>query len=196
MAPVLESRDETARRHHHGLVLRLGDDAPRGGHAHGAVRAIREPRHLRAPHPGPADRVHGDRIAERDRVEPADHPLAAKPAIRFQRAHDWDRVRSACHELLRQAQAQIADMAYHDALTDLRNRTGIETTLCRWWQEQRHQKRQINAVLMDLVHTAWPPLYGEDRGDAMILRTAIAYFLPAAAAQATALTQASTTSST
>ncbi|MCC6211775.1 MAG: hypothetical protein IT513_12100 [Burkholderiales bacterium] len=37
-----------------------------------------------------------------------------------------------------------------------------------------------DAVLMDLVHAAWPPSYGEHRGDAMILRTALAYFLPAA----------------
>jgi hypothetical protein len=37
-----------------------------------------------------------------------------------------------------------------------------------------------DAVLMDLVHTPWPPSYGEQGGDAMILRTALAYFLPAA----------------
>jgi isopenicillin-N epimerase len=39
--------------------------------------------------------------------------LAVPEAIRFQRANDWDRIRSACHELLRQAQAQI------EALTGL-----------------------------------------------------------------------------
>ena len=37
-----------------------------------------------------------------------------------------------------------------------------------------------DAVLMDLAHTAWPPSYGERHGNAMILRTALAYFLPAA----------------
>ncbi len=38
-----------------------------------------------------------------------------------------------------------------------------------------------DAVLMDLVHTPWPPSYGEQDGAAMILRTALAYYLPAAA---------------
>jgi hypothetical protein len=38
-----------------------------------------------------------------------------------------------------------------------------------------------DAVLLDLVNTPWPPSYGEYGGDPMILRTTIAYFLPAAA---------------
>ena len=36
--------------------------------------------------------------------------LAVPDAIRFQREHDWGRVRTACHELLRQAQAQIEEL--------------------------------------------------------------------------------------
>jgi hypothetical protein len=35
--------------------------------------------------------------------------------------------------------------------------------------------------LMDLVYGQWPPSYGQQGGEALILRTALAYFLPAAA---------------
>jgi hypothetical protein len=38
-----------------------------------------------------------------------------------------------------------------------------------------------DAVLMDLVHAAWPPSYAEQGGDPVILRTTLGYFLPAAA---------------
>jgi hypothetical protein len=38
-----------------------------------------------------------------------------------------------------------------------------------------------DAVLMDLVHAQWPPSYGQQGGEEMILRTTLAYFLPAAA---------------
>jgi hypothetical protein len=38
-----------------------------------------------------------------------------------------------------------------------------------------------DAVLMDLVHTPWPPAYAEQGGDPVILRTTLGYFLPAAA---------------
>ncbi|MRR10534.1 aminotransferase class V-fold PLP-dependent enzyme, partial [bacterium] len=34
--------------------------------------------------------------------------LAVPEAIRFQREHDWERVRAACHDLLRGAQAEVA----------------------------------------------------------------------------------------
>ena len=38
-----------------------------------------------------------------------------------------------------------------------------------------------DAVLMDLVHAPWPPSYAVQGGEHVILRTALAYFLPAAA---------------
>ncbi len=39
---------------------------------------------------------------------------------------------------------------FSDPLTRLYNRIGLETTLCKWWQEKRHQTRQINAALFDI----------------------------------------------
>jgi len=45
---------------------------------------------------------------------------------------------------------QIGEQFLHDALTRLPNRIGLETTLWQWWQEGRHQSRQISVALFDL----------------------------------------------
>ena len=47
----LQCRDETARRHHHGLVVRLGDDAGGGGAVRPTLDPLRGARRLGAPHP-------------------------------------------------------------------------------------------------------------------------------------------------
>ncbi|MFZ5829549.1 MAG: diguanylate cyclase domain-containing protein [Planctomycetota bacterium] len=44
----------------------------------------------------------------------------------------------------------IAPQLFMDPLTRLRNRIGLETTLARWWKENRHQSRQISAGVFDL----------------------------------------------
>lgn len=45
---------------------------------------------------------------------------------------------------------KIGEQLFNDALTKLRNRIGLEVTLCNWWQQNRHQSRQLSAVLLDL----------------------------------------------
>lgn len=44
---------------------------------------------------------------------------------------------------------KIGEQLYNDPLTKLRNRIGLETTLYNWWQQNRHQARQLSAVLFD-----------------------------------------------
>jgi len=39
---------------------------------------------------------------------------------------------------------------FNDPLTRLHNRIGLEATLWQWWQEGRHQSRQMSAALFDL----------------------------------------------
>lgn len=44
----------------------------------------------------------------------------------------------------------IVEQLYNDPLTNLRNRIGLEVTLWEWWQQKRHESRQMNAVLFDI----------------------------------------------
>lgn len=44
----------------------------------------------------------------------------------------------------------IEERLFDDPLTRLHNRIGLEVTLWRWWQQKRHESRQMNAVLFDL----------------------------------------------
>lgn len=44
----------------------------------------------------------------------------------------------------------IEKRMFNDPLTRLPNRIGLEATLWQWWQEGRHQSRQMSAVLFDL----------------------------------------------
>jgi len=44
----------------------------------------------------------------------------------------------------------IEKQLYNDPLTNLRNRIGLEVTLSEWWKQNRHQSRQMNAMLFDL----------------------------------------------
>jgi len=39
---------------------------------------------------------------------------------------------------------------FNDALTRLPNRIGLEATLWKWWEEERHQSRPMSAALFDL----------------------------------------------
>ncbi len=45
---------------------------------------------------------------------------------------------------------KIEKQLYTDPLTKLRNRIGLEELLWQWWQQKRHQSRQMNAALFDL----------------------------------------------
>ncbi|NQU25905.1 MAG: GGDEF domain-containing protein [Candidatus Nealsonbacteria bacterium] len=45
---------------------------------------------------------------------------------------------------------KIEKRLYHDPLTKIRNRIGLETTLWSWWQQGRNKSRQMNAVLFDI----------------------------------------------
>ena len=44
----------------------------------------------------------------------------------------------------------IEQRLYNDSLTGLRNRIGLEAALWEWWKQQRHQTRQMSAVLFDV----------------------------------------------
>jgi diguanylate cyclase (GGDEF)-like protein len=46
--------------------------------------------------------------------------------------------------------SKIDERLFHDPLTKLRNRIGLETTLWEWWQEGRHRSRPMSAALFDL----------------------------------------------
>jgi diguanylate cyclase len=39
---------------------------------------------------------------------------------------------------------------WHDPLTRLRSRIGLEVALAEWWKQSRHQTRQITGILLDL----------------------------------------------
>lgn len=61
---------------------------------------------------------------------------------------------------------KIESQLHNDALTKLRNRIGLETALWQWWQQNRHQSRQIAAVLFDLdgfgkINEEHGPLVGD-----------------------------------
>ena len=45
---------------------------------------------------------------------------------------------------------KIEKQLFTDPLTKLRNRIGLEELLWQWWQQKRHQSRQMNAALFDL----------------------------------------------
>lgn len=45
---------------------------------------------------------------------------------------------------------KIENQLFNDPLTKLRNRIGLETTLCQWWKQNRQQSRQMSAALFDL----------------------------------------------
>lgn len=45
---------------------------------------------------------------------------------------------------------KIERALFTDPLTRLRNRIGLETTMWDWWQEGRHQSRQMSAALWDV----------------------------------------------
>jgi diguanylate cyclase (GGDEF)-like protein len=44
----------------------------------------------------------------------------------------------------------IEEKLYHDTLTGVRNRIGVEVGLNQWWSQRRHASRPISAVLFDL----------------------------------------------
>ena len=45
---------------------------------------------------------------------------------------------------------KIEEKLYHDPLTGVRNRIGLEVALNEWWSQRRHESRSISAVLFDL----------------------------------------------
>jgi diguanylate cyclase (GGDEF)-like protein len=45
---------------------------------------------------------------------------------------------------------KIEEKLYHDALTGIRNRIGLEVALHEWWSQRRHTSRSISAILFDL----------------------------------------------
>ncbi|NLS96084.1 MAG: GGDEF domain-containing protein [Planctomycetaceae bacterium] len=47
---------------------------------------------------------------------------------------------------------KIEEKLFHDSLTGVRNRIGLEAALHDWWQQHRHTSRSISAVLFDLDH--------------------------------------------
>lgn len=44
----------------------------------------------------------------------------------------------------------IERQLWHDPLTRLRSRIGLEVALAEWWKQGRHQTRQITGILLDL----------------------------------------------
>ncbi|MCS7303605.1 MAG: diguanylate cyclase [Thermoguttaceae bacterium] len=44
----------------------------------------------------------------------------------------------------------IERQLWHDPLTRLRSRIGLEVALAEWWKQSRHQTRQISGLLLDL----------------------------------------------
>lgn len=44
----------------------------------------------------------------------------------------------------------IERQLWHDQLTRLRSRIGLEVALAEWWKQSRHQNRQLAGVLLDL----------------------------------------------
>jgi len=60
----------------------------------------------------------------------------------------------------------IERQLWHDPLTRLRNRIGLEVALAEWWKQGRHQTRQIAGILLDLdafgkVNEKYGPLVGD-----------------------------------
>lgn len=47
---------------------------------------------------------------------------------------------------------KIENQLFNDPQTKLRNRIGLEATLCQWWKQNRQQSRQMSAALFDLDH--------------------------------------------
>ncbi len=45
---------------------------------------------------------------------------------------------------------KIEEKLYHDSLTGIRNRIGLEVALHEWWKQKRHTTRSISAILLDL----------------------------------------------
>ena len=45
---------------------------------------------------------------------------------------------------------KIEENLYHDPLTGVRNRIGLEVALNEWWSQRRHESRSISAILFDL----------------------------------------------
>ncbi len=45
---------------------------------------------------------------------------------------------------------KIEEKLYHDPLTGVRNRIGLEVALHEWWKQNRHTSRSISAILLDL----------------------------------------------
>ncbi len=45
---------------------------------------------------------------------------------------------------------KIEEKLYHDAVTGIRNRIGLEVAMHEWWSQRRHESRSISAMLFDL----------------------------------------------
>lgn len=45
---------------------------------------------------------------------------------------------------------KIEEKLYHDPLTGVRNRIGLEVALHEWWSQRRHESRSISAMVFDL----------------------------------------------
>lgn len=45
---------------------------------------------------------------------------------------------------------KIEEKLFHDPLTGVRNRIGLEVALNEWWKQRRHESRSISALLFDL----------------------------------------------
>lgn len=45
---------------------------------------------------------------------------------------------------------RIEEKLYHDPLTGVRNRIGLEVVMHEWWKQHRHESRSISAILLDL----------------------------------------------
>ncbi len=67
---------------------------------------------------------------------------------------------------------EIAKPLLYDPLTELRSRIGLETQLWEWWQEGRHQSREMAAALFDLDQFGHiNESYGAAVGDCISLPT-------------------------
>ena len=72
-----------------------------------------------------------------------------------------------------QRMANIEKQLLDDPLTLLPNRIGLETTLWSWWQEGRHQSRQMSAALLDLDHFGkLNEVHGSKVGDRVLFELA------------------------
>ena len=78
-------------------------------------------------------------LAEIKRLRMARHELRDRREVAFLAV-------ARCENRMEKVEKRL----YHDPLTKIRNRIGLETTLWSWWQQGRIESRQMNAMLFDI----------------------------------------------